>query len=56
MIVRADRARRPLVCEACGYGICVLVVPAACPMCRGETWIEPASGRRYESGAPDRDS
>jgi len=28
-----------LHCNDCGYGICVKVAPARCPMCGGKVWI-----------------
>jgi hypothetical protein len=31
-------SRRELVCAGCGYGISVVVLPRACPMCQGVEW------------------
>src|SRR3954447_4027426 len=48
MVIAADSARRTLACADCGYGISVLVEPAACPMCRGTAWV--ASTGRFAVG------
>lgn len=32
------RPRRELVCVSCGYGVSVVVLPRACPMCQGVEW------------------
>jgi hypothetical protein len=32
-------------CSGCGYGITVRSLPDACPMCRGDSWIEDSRSR-----------
>jgi hypothetical protein len=31
-------SRRELACASCGYGISVVALPHACPMCQGSEW------------------
>ncbi len=37
-------------CRGCGYGVAAGRLPAACPMCRGTSWL-PLPERRRESEA-----
>lgn len=57
-VVRAAALRPPLaaelICAACGYGVCAVSTPEACPMCRETRWERRPLGGT-DSAAQNRD-
>jgi hypothetical protein len=49
-------SRRELACASCGYGISVVALPWACPMCQGVEWrpLTRPRGRRSSARFGDR--